>query len=196
MISRPLFSMVAESMVIRRPITQVGCFNACSGVMAAKSARGVLRNGPPDAVSQISLDFTVVAHAHALVNRVVLAVDGQDRDVAFAGRGSQDFPGRHHAFFVRQPDRLPGEDRGMRGFKSGYANDRGDHKIRFGMRGAGDGPFAAVDDFVSLIPAWLSRLHSLAASSSVASEMSFGRQRTAWANASSMLRPAASVATW
>ena len=54
-ISKPLFIMVAESIVMRWPITQVGCFSACSGVMCSKSASGVLRNGPPDAVSHICL---------------------------------------------------------------------------------------------------------------------------------------------
>ena len=49
-ISRPLLNMVAESMVILRPITHEGCFNACSTVMPAKSSRGVCRNGPPEAV--------------------------------------------------------------------------------------------------------------------------------------------------
>ena len=53
MISSPLLSMVAGSMVIRRPITQVGCLSACSGVMEANSASGSLRKGPPEAVSQM-----------------------------------------------------------------------------------------------------------------------------------------------
>src|SRR5215469_1873791 len=49
-ISRPLLNNVAESIVIFGPIFQVGCFNACSGVMESKSFRGVSRNGPPEAV--------------------------------------------------------------------------------------------------------------------------------------------------
>ena len=55
MISKPLFIMVAESMVMRWPITQVGCLSACAGVMCSNSAAGVERKGPPDAVSQICL---------------------------------------------------------------------------------------------------------------------------------------------
>ena len=55
MTSRPLFSMVAESMVMRRPITQVGCLSACSGVMPANWSSGGWRNGPPEAVSQMVL---------------------------------------------------------------------------------------------------------------------------------------------
>jgi len=42
---------VAESIVIFRPITHEGCFNACSTVIDANCACGVCRNGPPDAVS-------------------------------------------------------------------------------------------------------------------------------------------------
>ena len=53
MISSPLFSMVAESMVMRRPMTQVGCLSACSGVMVANWSSGSWRNGPPEAVSQM-----------------------------------------------------------------------------------------------------------------------------------------------
>src|SRR5579864_817071 len=41
---------VAESTVIRPPIFQIGCCNACSGVSESKTLRGVLRNGPPEAV--------------------------------------------------------------------------------------------------------------------------------------------------
>ena len=53
--SSPLLSIVAESIVIRRPITHVGCFSACSGVMVSNCSSGVWRNGPPEAVSQIAL---------------------------------------------------------------------------------------------------------------------------------------------
>ena len=52
-ISRPLLNRVAESIVIFLPMFQVGCFSACSGVIASKSVRGVSRNGPPDAVRMI-----------------------------------------------------------------------------------------------------------------------------------------------
>ena len=41
---------VAESIVILRPMFQVGCLSACAGVTLARSAAGVWRNGPPDAV--------------------------------------------------------------------------------------------------------------------------------------------------
>src|ERR1700723_3057105 len=48
--SKPLFMRVAESMVMRWPIFQLGWFRACFGVIFAKWERGVLRKGPPLAV--------------------------------------------------------------------------------------------------------------------------------------------------
>ena len=50
MTSSPLFIIVAESTEILRPIAQVGCAQACSGVMRAKPSAGSVRNGPPEAV--------------------------------------------------------------------------------------------------------------------------------------------------
>ena len=49
--SRPLFISVAESIVMRAPIVQVGCRSACSGVTASSSAGVQPRNGPPLAVT-------------------------------------------------------------------------------------------------------------------------------------------------
>src|SRR3989442_4297112 len=51
-ISKPLLNNVAESMVILRPMTQEGCFNARSTVIFGNSDFGVARKGPPEAVSQ------------------------------------------------------------------------------------------------------------------------------------------------
>ncbi len=53
MTSRPLFIMVAELIVILAPMRHVGCASAISGVTSASAARGVERNGPPEAVSQM-----------------------------------------------------------------------------------------------------------------------------------------------
>ena len=50
MTSRPLFASVAESMVILRPIRQVGCSRARSGVTEVSSPGVASRKGPPDAV--------------------------------------------------------------------------------------------------------------------------------------------------
>ena len=48
--SSPLFIMVAESIEILSPISQLGWASACSGVTSAMSASDQLRKGPPDAV--------------------------------------------------------------------------------------------------------------------------------------------------
>ena len=52
-ISKPLFIMLAESMVIFAPIVQLGCFKACAAVAFLSWSIGVVLNGPPDAVSNI-----------------------------------------------------------------------------------------------------------------------------------------------
>jgi hypothetical protein len=126
---------------------------------------------------------------------VVLAVDGQDGDVALAGGRGEDFAGGHHALLVGQADGLAGQDGRVGGFQAGHADDGRDDKVRLGQRRAGDGARGAVDDFDAGDAGLLSRAESSAASSSVASETRRGRQRTACAKASSMLRPAASAAT-
>ena len=45
---------MAESTEILRPITQLGCAQAWAGVICAKSAMGVVRKGPPEAVNHNS----------------------------------------------------------------------------------------------------------------------------------------------
>ena len=74
MTSKPLFIRVAESIVIRFPIFQVGCFSACAGVKVANWSAGVLRNGPPDAVSNKPRDLASLTGAKALVGTVVFAI--------------------------------------------------------------------------------------------------------------------------
>jgi hypothetical protein len=49
--SSALFIIVAESTEILRPITQLGCAQASSGVTPSSKPRSRSRNGPPDAVS-------------------------------------------------------------------------------------------------------------------------------------------------
>ena len=51
--SRPLFTMVDESMVIFLPISQFGCFRASSTWIFLSSSLFFPRKGPPDAVSRI-----------------------------------------------------------------------------------------------------------------------------------------------
>src|SRR5688572_15025065 len=53
--SSPLFIMVAESTDIFRPIFQLGCAQACSGVTESNDSKGAVLKGPPEAVSHILL---------------------------------------------------------------------------------------------------------------------------------------------
>ena len=52
-ISRPLLNRVAESMVILRPMLQVGCLSAWATVTPASWSAGSWRKGPPLAVSRM-----------------------------------------------------------------------------------------------------------------------------------------------
>ena len=63
--SRPLFIMVAESIVIFAPMLQFGCASACSRVMPRISSIFLPKNGPPEAVSRIlsiGLPFAACTH--------------------------------------------------------------------------------------------------------------------------------------
>ena len=78
--SRPLFISVAESMVILRPIRQVGWLSAASTVTPASASADRCRNGPPDAVRISRRTSDGIAPVQALVDGVVLAVDRQHVD--------------------------------------------------------------------------------------------------------------------
>ena len=93
--SSPLFMSVAESTEILRPMTQFGCAQACSGRdLLETRAIGQSRNGPPEAVSRMrrtpggASPRTRVAR-QALEDRVVLAVDRQQRGARRAHRAHQ-----------------------------------------------------------------------------------------------------------
>ena len=75
MTSRPLFASVAESIVIFAPMLQVGWRRACCGVIAANSAAGRSRNGPPDAVRIEARPPCEVLADEALPDRRMLRVD-------------------------------------------------------------------------------------------------------------------------
>ena len=148
MISRPLLSMVAESTVMRRPMTQVGCLSACSGVMVTKSASGVLRKGPPEAVSQICLTPSdwVRRRAGHLVDGVVLGVDGQQYCVMLASGGEDEIAGGDEAFFVGEADGFAGEDGSVGGFEASDADDGRDDEVSLRQCGHAYGACSAVDD--------------------------------------------------
>jgi hypothetical protein len=138
--------MVAESMVMRWPMTQVGCLRAWAGVMfevgERRVAEGAAGGGEPDL-----FDFGGRAAAQALVDGVVLGVDGQQRDVVLAGGGEDEVAGGDEAFLVGEADGLAGADGGVGGFEAGDADDGGDDEVNFGQSGDADGAGGAVDDF-------------------------------------------------
>ncbi len=81
MTSKPLFIMVAESMVMRWPMTQVGCLRACCGRDAVEVVEGGVAEGATGGGEPDLLDFGGRAAAHALVDGVVFGVDWQESDV-------------------------------------------------------------------------------------------------------------------
>ena len=143
------------------------------------------------------LDFGGFAAAHALVDGVVLGVDGQEGDVVLAGGLEDEVAGGDEAFLVGEADGFAGADGGVGGFEAGDADDGGDDEVDLGQGGDADGAGGAVDDF-DVGEAGLAEAgwRAAAASSSVASETTLGCQRRHWAKASSRLRPAARETTW
>ena len=147
MISSPLFSMVAESMVIRRPITHVGCFNACSGVIRAYSARGVVRDGPPEAVSQIVLISACAPtrmHWCTALCSLSMGRIGTLRSRAAAVRIS--LAVTMHSLLA-SPMGLPARIAACVASSPATPDNRRDHEVRFGMCGAGYRSFRSPNDF-------------------------------------------------
>ena len=131
--SSPLFINVAESIVIFGPICHVGCFSASSAVTRSRLACARPRNGPPDAVSTRRRSSRACAAMQALVDGVVLAVDGQDRDAA-AARGVHHQPAGHDQhFLVGQRDGLARLDRREDRFERRGAGGRAQDEIDVGM---------------------------------------------------------------
>ena len=124
--------MVAESTEILRPITQLGCAQACSGVTAARLSSGAARNGPPEAVSTIFL--TKPGLGKTLEDGVVLAVDRQELGAGFARRAHHERPGHHQRFLVGEQHALAGARRGERRGEPGGADDAGHHRMAVRMR--------------------------------------------------------------
>src|ERR1039458_9039292 len=97
--------------------------------------------GEPDA-----LDFVHAASTEALVDGVVLAVDGQQWFALAAGLGRDQLSGNDQAFFVGEADRLAGFDGFIGGFEAGDSDDGTDYEIDFGMGRDADRALGAMDD--------------------------------------------------
>ena len=85
---------------MRWPIFQLGCARACLGVILAKFDRGVLRNGPPEAVRIRRFTSLGFARAEALVDGVVFGVHWEEFDSVAVDRGHHDFAGGDQNFFI------------------------------------------------------------------------------------------------
>ena len=120
---------VAESMVILAPISQVGWRSACSGVTAASSARGVVRNGPPEAVMHHATHVGLSSPAKRLENRVVLAVDRQQSRAARGRTAAYQLAGDDHDLFVGERDVTPAVDGRERGRETDGTDETREHHI-------------------------------------------------------------------
>ena len=107
MISRPLFIIVAESIVIFGPIFQVGCARASSTVIASKVERSRSRNGPPDAVrTSRATSCGRPLYAQRLMDRAMLGVHRQDLSPAVARGVEDELSADDERFLVREGEPL------------------------------------------------------------------------------------------
>ena len=88
-------------------------------------------------------DFFGAPAVQALMNRVVLAVDGKNGHAPCARRGSDERAGHHEHFLIRERDGLAGVDGGKNSLERVSARRSADDDIDVGMGGDGDQPFAA-----------------------------------------------------
>ena len=105
-------------------------------------AEGATGGGEPDL-----LDLGRGATAHALVNGVVLGVDGEEGDVVLFCCGDDEFAGGDETFLVGEADGFSGADCGVGGFETGYADDGGDDEVDLGQGGDVNGSGGSGDDF-------------------------------------------------
>ena len=105
--SRPLFIIVAESMLILAPIDHIGWRSAASGVarghlLPAGGAERAARRGQDD-----PLDGAAVAVGHRLEDRVVLGIDRQQRRAGLAHGAQHHLAGADQASLLASATALP-----------------------------------------------------------------------------------------
>ena len=92
-------------------------------------------------------DFGGGSSAHALVDGVVLGVDGKEGHVVFFCGGDDEFAGGDEALLVGEADGFAGADSGVGGFEAGDSDDGGDDEVDFGKGGDMNAAGGAVEDF-------------------------------------------------
>ena len=132
--SSPLFMSVAESIVIFRPIDQVGWQSASSRVMRSKVSRGRVRKGPPDAVSTSRRTSAGTAAVQALVQRAVLAVDRQQAAAVGARLRDHQLARHHQRLLVGERHVLARLQRAVGGHQPDGPHRRRDHHRRVVVR--------------------------------------------------------------
>ncbi len=115
-------------------MTQRGCAQACSGVTLRNIRGGRAQERPARRGEQHAPHAGGATAAHALKDRVVLAVDRNQRRAALAHRLHEQRAGHDQRFLVRQQDALAGARGGEAGAQAGSADDRGHDRVDLRVR--------------------------------------------------------------
>ena len=92
-------------------------------------ARRGMEKWTPRCSKPYAVDFIAPPAAHGLVDRVVLAVDGEQLLALAARFGGDEVAGGDQALFVSEPDGLTGSDGLVGGFQSGDTDDGADYEV-------------------------------------------------------------------
>src|SRR5947209_2999990 len=94
-----------------------------------------------------ALDFIEPSAAHALMNGVVLTVDGKERLVLPACFSCDQLACSNQTFFICKPNSFACADSFVSSFETRYADNRADHKINLLVRGDTNRASLAVHNF-------------------------------------------------
>ena len=134
---------VAESIVMRAPMAQVGCRSACSGVASASSAADQPRNGPPLAVTISASTASGVLAGEQLLQRGVLGVHRQQARAAARERLPHERAARDEALLVGERDVDARLQRGQRRLEPRGADDGVEDDVRAALGGQLRDPLGA-----------------------------------------------------
>jgi len=154
--------------------------------MASNRSRGSVRNGPPEAVSQMVFTSACApTRKHWWTALCSLSIAGWAR--CAGGRRGEDLTGGHHALLVGQATGLPARMAACVASRPATPTMAETTKSASGKVEQATVPSVPYTTRMPVTPAWRKREERLEANASVAARQQ-GRQRTAWAKASSTLR--------